>query len=96
MNGLQSGHDFAGLFGHAHHEIDDVIRSSLKLGTPFWIGRRNPDRAVVQVALANIDATHGDHCDGSEIHLLGAENCRDDNIPSGAQASIGAQRDKIS
>jgi hypothetical protein len=53
------------------------------------------DGAGVEVALAHVDAAHGDEGDGAEIVLLGAEDGGVDDVEPGAQAAVGAQGDAV-
>ena len=88
-------HDLAGLLGHSHHEVDDVVRRSLELGAPLRVCGCDSNGAVVEVALPDINTAHRDHGDGSKVHLLGSQDGGDDHIASGAESAVGAEGDVV-
>ena len=69
----QAGHDAADLFGNGVEEVDDILGLALELGTKTVVEGGDTDRAVVEMALADIDTAHGNERGSSEIVLLGAE-----------------------
>ena len=85
-------HDLADLLGDRVEEVDDVLFGPLELRTVLRVLGGDPDRAGVQVALADIDAAHRDQGDRAEVELLGTEDRCVDDIHSGAQTTVGAER----
>jgi hypothetical protein len=85
----------AGFLGDGVEVVDDHFGRALEFGAEFRIGGGDADRAGVEVALADIDAAHGDHGGGAEVELLGAEDGGDDDVLAVADAAVGAEGDAV-
>jgi hypothetical protein len=70
-------------------------RASLELGAEFRVGGGDADGTGVEVALADVDAAHGDHGGGAEVELFGAEHGGDDYVAAVADAAVGAEDDAV-
>ena len=87
----ECGHVAARFLGHGGEVVDDHFRRALEFGAEFRVGGGHADGAGVEVALADIDAAHGDHGGGAEVELLRAEDGGDDHIAAVADAAVRAE-----
>ncbi len=88
-------HDFAGLVGDGIEIVDDHFRRAFELGAKLGIGCGDADGAGVEVALADVNATHGDHGGGAEVELLGAEDGGDNDVAAILDAAVGAEDNAV-
>ena len=91
----EAGHDAADFFGNGVKEVDHVLRLALELGAQSVVEGGDTYRAVVEMALADIDAAHRDEGGGPEVVLLGPKQGRMDDVLAGAHATVGAEGDAV-
>jgi len=80
------------LFGQAAEEEDDLICRSGELRPQVLLLGGDPDRAGVEVALADHFAAHGKQRKGPESESLRTEQGSDDDVASGAQPTVCLQQ----
>ena len=85
----------AGFLGDGGEVVDDHFRRAFELGAELGIGGGDPDRAGVEVALADVNAAHRDHRRGAEVELLRSKDGSDDHIAAVADSAVGAEDDAV-
>ena len=86
-------HDFAHLFGNEEEVVDDVLGLAGEALAQHGILRRHADRAGVEMALAHHDAAGRDQRRGGEAEFVGAQQCADHDVASGAEAAVDLDHD---
>mmetsp|Transcript_33649 Transcript_33649/g.78720 ORF Transcript_33649/g.78720 Transcript_33649/m.78720 type:complete len:1205 (+) Transcript_33649:178-3792(+) len=76
-------------------EILGVARHAGELLAQLLLLCGDADRAVVRVADARDDAADGDHRDGAEAELVGAEQRAHDDVVAGLEPAVDAQHDAV-
>ena len=89
--GAQPRQMLAHVLGQEGHEIDDLLRRAGELAPQSLVLGGHPDGAAVGVALADHEAADGKKRRGADAELLGAEQCRDDDVPARAQPAVDPQ-----
>ena len=87
----QTRHDPARFIGDGGEIVDHHFRRAFELRPELRIRRRDAHRAGVEMALADVNAAHGDHRGRAEIILLGPENRGNDHVAAVADAAIGSE-----
>ena len=87
----EARHDLADFLGDRVEEVDDILWLPLELAAETLVDRGDADRAVVEMALADIDAAHRDEGRGSEVVFLGAEQRGVDDVLAGTHAAVGTE-----
>ena len=85
----------AEVLGDRREEADDVLGRAGELGPQVLALGGDPGRTGVEVALAGHVAADRDERRGPERELLGAEQRGDQQVATGLEPAVGAQRDAV-
>ncbi len=91
----EAGHDAADLFCDRVEEVHHVFGLALEFAAQAIVEGGDADRAGVQMALAHVDAAHGDESGGTEVVFLGAQQGGVDDVLASAHTTVGPQGDAI-
>jgi hypothetical protein len=83
------------VFGDEAEEVLNEFRLSVEPGPELGILRGHAHWAGVEMTDPHHDAAGHDERRGREAELLGAEQCRDDDVARGAHAAVTLHRDAV-
>mmetsp|Transcript_82331 Transcript_82331/g.265455 ORF Transcript_82331/g.265455 Transcript_82331/m.265455 type:complete len:210 (+) Transcript_82331:1081-1710(+) len=91
----QSSNDCSHLLGQEEHEVRNVFRGARELFPQLHFLRRHTNWASVHVANSSHDAAFRNHRNTSKAKLLATHHGGDDDVPTGLDATINAERHTI-